>query len=36
MKPETLGDIIKYAREQSDLTVEDLADTVGINREILI
>ena len=35
MKPETLGDIIKYAREQSDLTVEELADTVGITERYL-
>ena len=35
MKPETLGNIIKYAREQSDLTVEDLADTVGITERYL-
>lgn len=35
IKPETLGDIIKYAREQSDLTVEDLADKVGITERYL-
>ena len=34
-KPETLGDIIKYARERSALTVENLADSVGITERYL-
>ncbi len=34
-KPETLGDIIKFAREQSNYTVEELAYLVGISERYL-
>lgn len=33
--PETLGDIIKYYREKSDYTVEELANKVGITERYL-
>lgn len=33
--PETLGDIIKYYREKSDYTVEELANKVGISERYL-
>ena len=33
--PETLGDIIKYYREKSDFTVEELAYKVGISERYL-
>ena len=32
---ETLGDIIKYYREKSDYTVEELANKVGITERYL-
>ena len=32
---ETLGDIIKYYREKSDYTVEELANRVGISERYL-
>lgn len=34
-KPETLGNIIKLAREQSNFTVEELAEKVGISERYL-
>lgn len=33
--PETLGDILKLAREKADITVETLADRVGITERYL-
>ena len=33
--PETLGDIIKSARQKSDLTMEELAEKVGITERYL-
>ena len=33
--PETLGDIIKYYREKSDFTVEELANKLGISERYL-
>ena len=33
--PETLGEIIKTAREKSDLTVEELTARVGISERYL-
>lgn len=33
--PETLGDIIKYYRERSDYTVEELANKVGVTERYL-
>ena len=33
--PETLGEIIKTAREKSDLTVEELTTRVGISERYL-
>ena len=32
---ETLGDIIKYYRERSDYTVEELANKVGVSERYL-
>ena len=34
-RPETLGEIIKTAREKSDLTVEELTARVGISERYL-
>lgn len=34
-KPETLGDIVKFARERSEYTVEELAEKVGISERYL-
>ena len=34
-QPETPGEIIKAAREKSDLTVEELTDRVGITERYL-
>ncbi len=34
-KPETLGDVIKSAREKSDYTVEQLAEKIGISERYL-
>ena len=34
-RPETLGEIIKTARDKSDLTVEELTDRVGITERYL-
>lgn len=34
-KPESLGDIIKYYRERSDYTVEELANKIGITERYL-
>lgn len=34
-KSETLGDIIKYAREQSEYTVEELAEKIGISERYM-
>lgn len=33
--PETLGDIIKYYRERSEYTVEELANIIGITERYL-
>ena len=33
--PESLGDIIKYYREKSDYTVEELANKIGITERYL-
>ncbi len=33
--PETLGDIIKSARQQTDITIEELAEKVGITERYL-
>ena len=33
--PKTLGDVIKYAREQSNYTVEQLAERIGITERYL-
>ena len=34
-QPETLGEIIKVAREKSDLTVEELTTRIGISERYL-
>lgn len=34
-RPETLGEIIKTARDKSDLTVEELTARVGISERYL-
>lgn len=34
-QPETLGDIIKYARQKADITIEALADRVDITERYL-
>ena len=34
-QPETLGEIIKEAREKSDLTVEELTMRIGISERYL-
>lgn len=34
-KPETLGNIVKFARQRADITMESLAEKVGITERYL-